>query len=724
VRTPLPSLLASLALAGVLAPPAQDDASATRARLDEGLAEVEELVRDQRWSKAEQRLRALLDEEDHSRCALLYRARIADLLETCVFRQRYEPPAPEEVVSGELVRYSPSGGNARLVYEPGQLDDFWLVGTGKLERLRRPIRSRDELRYDALFAGPHTIKLEGVRGDCGVAVCIRRGLAQERIVADIGLSTKKEKRPTALRHERFGSAPELLDTGRPQERSEPYDVKIQVAQSSVSVEVDGKRILRGRKPEDLFGSFAFGGVEAFDRIVLEGRLERSWIQGRIDAATHEAWEQFEKEYDVAADMPDWLRPVPDTWDGLMPDDYPGPRVDGQDEAFTRLIHALRAGRLKEAADIAKEPPEGASEIFRDFAQALFLFRAYRFREALECCERVRAAQPGYDPAERLWVDLVAQVRGRDAALEDLRRRVAEHPQMAWPHARLARLLLERGDFAGAQAAIEVAVEQAPYTETLDEVHGTLVKARAGPAWPEVYEYRTDGFVVRSDVDRRTCIEASSVLETAAGYFARHLGATPRGAEPARVYVFSGEAGYKAYLEDVTGVAPESTLGVYSSALKQLLIWDAPDHERVLRTVRHEGLHQYLDRLMDDCPRWLNEGLAEYWAAADFTLSDPYQPNRDYVLLLTSVRLPWTPLKELVHADPLTFMLKAPVNYPESWALVHYLCHTTREKRALFDDLFARLCSGEPAREALDAAFAGVDLRQLQRDLAAWVRTLR
>jgi hypothetical protein len=36
---------------------------------------------------------------------------------------------------------------------------------------------------------------------------------------------------------------------------------------------------------------------------------------------------------------------------------------------------------------------------------------------------------------------------------------------------------------------------------------------------------------------------------------------------------------------------------------------------MLRTVRHEGFHQYLDRMLPETPVWLNEGTAEYFETA-------------------------------------------------------------------------------------------------------------
>ena len=45
-------------------------------------------------------------------------------------------------------------------------------------------------------------------------------------------------------------------------------------------------------------------------------------------------------------------------------------------------------------------------------------------------------------------------------------------------------------------------------------------------------------------------------------------------------------------------------------VKQLLIWNVPERESMLSTIRHEGFHQSLDRISGEAPDWLHEGMAE------------------------------------------------------------------------------------------------------------------
>ena len=170
-----------------------------------------------------------------------------------------------------------------------------------------------------------------------------------------------------------------------------------------------------------------------------------------------------------------------------------------------------------------------------------------------------------------------------------------------------------------------------------------------------------------------------------------------------MYLFSGLAGYEAYAEDVMGSAPENTAGLYSPALKQLLIWNLPEREQMFLTIRHEGFHQYFDRLVGHSPRWLNEGLAEYYEMIELVGGSWKQGliNSDHRRTLRSE----TPhhLKTFVGISDRRFFADVGLAYAQSWAFVHFLRHGGRENEALFDRLIDGLIEGALAEEAVDAA---------------------
>jgi len=64
-----------------------------------------------------------------------------------------------------------------------------------------------------------------------------------------------------------------------------------------------------------------------------------------------------------------------------------------------------------------------------------------------------------------------------------------------------------------------------------------------------------------------------------------------------------------------------------------------------------------------------------------------------------------------------------LHYAQAWALVHYLRHGPRERRVLFDDLFAYLGAGTEREESLDLTFRDTDLRVLLEEVREHVLSI-
>jgi hypothetical protein len=197
-----------------------------------------------------------------------------------------------------------------------------------------------------------------------------------------------------------------------------------------------------------------------------------------------------------------------------------------------------------------------------------------------------------------------------------------------------------------------------------------------------------------------------------------------GADRFRVYLFSGEAGYQTWIKDVIGDIPPHTAGIYSPVLKCLLIWNLPSRGDMLQTVRHEGFHQYLDRLMSNPPVWFNEGLAEYFEVATPEQGNPALPERHPVhseFLETATLLP---LSTFLFETQDVFYAHTESRYAQAWALVTYLRHSTPENRQLFTKLWCLLRKNVSANEAVRRTFTPADMTRLDRELAAWVTSRR
>src|SRR5688572_16035759 len=148
----------------------------------------------------------------------------------------------------------------------------------------------------------------------------------------------------------------------------------------------------------------------------------------------------------------------------------------------------------------------------------------------------------------------------------------------------------------------------------------------------------------------------------------------------RVFLFSGESGYQDYVKAIVGEAAPHTAGLYSPVLKQLLIWNVPRREDMVRTIRHEGFHQFLDRIMENPPTWLNEGMAEFWETAKHEQGKLVggQTRREHVATLVRGRSALPKLKDFVYGSAGDFYEFAQLRYAQGWALVHFLRKGPRE----------------------------------------------
>jgi hypothetical protein len=193
----------------------------------------------------------------------------------------------------------------------------------------------------------------------------------------------------------------------------------------------------------------------------------------------------------------------------------------------------------------------------------------------------------------------------------------------------------------------------------------------------------------------------------------------------RVFLFSGAEGYNAYMEDLIGGRVPHTNGLYSGTTKQLLIWNLPDTENMLRTIRHEGFHQYLDQVVADAPMWMNEGMAEYFEGSKLvkgSWSDG-EMNEDRIETLRDEEL--TPLKQFLWMPQGAFMDedRVSMNYAQAWVFVHFLMHGGGDNKKRFEKLFDALVAGESSNDAVDKAFGDADLKQLDGEFSAYVQGL-
>jgi hypothetical protein len=319
--------------------------------------------------------------------------------------------------------------------------------------------------------------------------------------------------------------------------------------------------------------------------------------------------------------------------------------------------------------------------------------------------------------------MIQKVSGRAAALAEAAKVLELFPERAEAYSMVVRLLLLEGVWQEAEAHLGRAAGAGVRSPELDQLETIVGKASHGPRWQKRFTHASRYYVVHSDIDEKTCREAGAILDEAYYYYSYRLKRVSD-IENARfqVYVFSSTEAYKKYAENI-GSRGEGSLGMYSSLLKQLLISSHLSAEQLARTIRHEGFHQYLDRVVESPPRWFNEGLAEYYEAA-VTTAGRWEMGRVADVHLAQLRAKGlVPLRILFSESVGEFMANAQQRYAQSWAVIHFLRHSSREREELFEGILQSLIAHPDPEVALEKALGGLAPEILDIDLRRHVNGL-
>lgn len=744
--------------------------------IDEGggfraeLAKISELAEQGDASEGLAELARVLEAHRGADYARRQRAEIVELDRRLRFQIGYRAPEPGDVVSGEVESYHHKQGSIKLRYRPDALADFETPPPPAAPELpRRPGRAKefeDELErmrgartplgnrqhtevqfHTALFKGRHSISIKGdhyPREGLRVVVCMDRdayydvhvgvppsGSSSRFYGATRILRVEKGRQPKTLLENHWGADDSKKKVLFPMKLDEPYTIEVSVQDSRIVVSHKRRRMAVVKKARDEGGRFGFV-APGFSDLRVEGRVEPSWIQNRIDAVTQESLATFKKDYAPEQSLPAWLfvetvaPPPPAT----VPQDtrpFPADIEPAQRQHLDPILDYLEQGHDLRAFAALRKLPDGAlPETVRAHLTATAQARLKQPEKALPLCDQVCAAAPDYLPARVLRAQLYTDLGRWQQAVDELEVVIRLAPQRPDAHQGVIALLLRTGRPAEARIALERAKKHVAVDAGLRSYERLLVMAEQGPAWPRRFTVTTTHYEIASDIDTATCHRAGRILEQGFAYYQKLLKRqAPKGAS-FRVFVFSGLAGYDAYCKEIVGDVPMHTSGLYSPALQQLLIWNVPSRDEMLTTIRHEGLHQYLDGIMDDPPPWLNEGLAEFFetSASDLGIPDGGRVQAEHVELLTASPTRATSVENLIWMNREEFYRNPGLHYAKSWALVRLLRKGSRAYRELFDVLFDALCEGKSNGEALTLVFDGVDMDRLEADLAEHVQTIR
>jgi tetratricopeptide (TPR) repeat protein len=716
------------------------------------MSSVETLIDKGAFRNAYERVQEILVEHEGQDYVLADLARVNEVIERSFFNLTHGTPSPEDLIAGELLSYDKRSGKIKVRYrkDPDAEPTVTVSGENKefIEQLLQllgmgGVGAGDFTYYNGIpvhplhFSGQYTVEIKGSlpeEGQSGLSfffgsprfmVGIQDDIAYQ---VDFGVAQSKrgsyggdwaDGKITRIQ----GKRRETLDSNdqTPLKYGKKYSIKVQVSSRKITATCNGKTFLSAKKPDDVYGQFGFRNCPNVSEMLITGTANTAWLEGLQDRRTQEAWREFREAYDPKQHVPSWLKDHVEksevaVWASMYEDSPGDPSAWGQLEELQKLE---KRGKFAETLEIlegivAEGAEEGARRHFLSLAHA----NLGDMDASLENNEYVCEGFPEFLPAHIIHAQLLQGLdRGKEARA-DLVELIDAQPDEPRLHVELARQFIAEGKLGSAHTVIDAAVEDGIPTTELHGIRATLNRAERGPEWTKPHEFKSRNYLVVSDLSAKVASEAGQTLEQSLAMYTAIFGKAVGGSKDPdryRVYLFSGEAGFHAYTRDLFGSAQRNTLGLYSGALKQLLIWNLPEKEMMMRTIRHEGLHQFLDRMLDVTPIWFNEGLAEYFETAELVRGrwQPGAPVKSHVAQLLSRKTKWAPLGELVRMKPAKFMSDPGLHYAESWALIHTLLEGDRKTKAIFQDYLDALAEGLDQDAAADRAFEGVDFRELR-----------
>ncbi|MBI4563485.1 MAG: hypothetical protein HY716_02165 [Planctomycetes bacterium] len=283
--------------------------------------------------------------------------------------------------------------------------------------------------------------------------------------------------------------------------------------------------------------------------------------------------------------------------------------------------------------------------------------------------------------------------------ETANRRVPDNPKIL---ANLVMLYMQLHRYVEAYATLKRAEKLKGYDPALFQMAELLHVARE-PAFPgRAFESSFGRYDVQTNVSQEVANKMARFMSEVYRDYAKVFPYKKNETLRFHVKLFAHKGEFHAYYRKVTRSEPVSPFGeiqaYYMPATKELVGWNDEDIEE---TLRHEGLHQFIDYFISDCPIWFNEGYASYFekSTADEVNFNPGRHRTARHLLHTN-RLPG--LKELFLMDGATFRKGGALHYGSSWSAIYFFIKSGR--KSVLDRTFEALMEGKTQEQAFQEVF--------------------
>ncbi|MFT7484590.1 MAG: tetratricopeptide (TPR) repeat protein [Candidatus Paceibacteria bacterium] len=711
-----PLLILALGLLLQLARPAGVQAQGSSSSFEQAHVAATKRSQTGDWSGARKAWLELLRTHAGATYARPYLPEIRVAVRRAAFWSDHRRPDAKSLITGKLLRYSRSAGKIRVSYTPAQLADF------------APIANY--LLHPAHFTGTYTLEVEGTLEELSGVTLLVGMQAGNGYMVKAGLNIKGALTFQNHQISRIqNGTPVLLEKAKPKEREigrspKRFKLKVSVSKNSIKVTYDRRAILSTSDTTIALGQFGILTPATFGVLTVDGDIGVSWIEDLIDSSVQIETLAFEKTYQEPPEFLAWeAGPVLKRSSRKLNElasqlPFPDLYTKLQRKQITRIQEWIDAGLGAQVeAEIRALPDPDFTPATRQFLLVLHALKLERYTQAVEAIEALAKLKRLEPEMQVLEAILNTRVERRDRAISLLEQLIQKRPDDPAFHAELAQLLLLGGKLDASRKRIDAGLAIAPGDVELHELRGQVAKASQGPSWSRVQRATGDFFEVAANIDSRTTRLIAREADQALAHYAQQLGALPSKNPKRKLYVFSGSQGYSKYIEGVEPANPENTLGVFSPRLKQILLWNQPELGHTMRVVRHEVMHSYTDVTLGEMPTWLSEGIAEYYAQAKQE-SGQWKLGLDVELHMGALKrlgLRKLSVEQLLTLSHEEFMANSQYSYPTSWALVHYLLHSTRTNRALFDELWKILEGEIDANSAVHQVFEKVNLERLDQD---------
>ena len=253
----------------------------------------------------------------------------------------------------------------------------------------------------------------------------------------------------------------------------------------------------------------------------------------------------------------------------------------------------------------------------------------------------------------------------------------------------------------------------------------IVPTPAAPQTRDTWRsVRTNNLLVIGNADPERLRQVAVWLEFFHSAFGRLVSRNVLDASvPTTVVVFRDDASFVPFKPLYQG-RPASLAGFFQPGedVNYIAMSLDPRERDPYSVAFHEYVHLHLRDNVPQAPIWLNEGLAEFYGALQFSGGEALLGvPLPYIRLLRNEEL--LPLRTLLSIDTSSPHYneqdKSGIFYGESWALVHYLMLGGPGRQEQFKRFLQQVSRGDDAGKALEDSF-GMTLDTLEKELHAYI----